>query len=161
MNTESNAVQTDDDEPVVATFGEYNPNWTESQYPLGTMVECSHCGASNDVHVAHMWHDTCSHCGYQLPEPEPCDICELSADVSNCVNCSHMPMHDEQEPIPDGNVDELERYLIDVLGWKLKSESKQLNPFPAKPTTPPPAHYFARDNKGDVFADGRSEFTKS
>ena len=24
-----------------------------------------------------------------------CDICELSADVSNCVNCQHMPMHDE------------------------------------------------------------------
>ena len=28
-----------------------------------------------------------------------------------------------------------------------KSESEQLNPFPAKPTTAPPAHYFARERE--------------
>ena len=30
-----------------------------------------------------------------------------------------------------------------------KSESEQLNPFPAKPITPPPAHYFARELPSD------------
>jgi len=94
---------------------------------------------------------------------------------------------------------------IEVASLPSKSESKQLNPFPAKPITPPPAHYFARELpsddepipdswvclncqrgcdddifytrhencdiymraygisnvEGDVFADGRSEFTKS
>ena len=142
----------------------------------------------------------------------PCDECELSADVSNCVNCAHMPMHDEIEPTvvwmggqfvdktceicsttatydkevrpwicecghdvgesihPVGTMVEYvhchqqcdyhtayqyggtcsncrKQLPKPVASLPSKSQSKQLNPFPAKPTTPPPAHYFARERE--------------
>ena len=72
------------------------------------IINCPSCNAENVISPAHL---TCWVCGWTLSQPETaemfpdvppaplknepdaCEICPLSDDVSNCVNCSHMPMH--------------------------------------------------------------------
>ena len=109
----------------------------------------------------------------------PCDECELSADVSNCVNCAHMPMHDDEPVASLPSKSESMTIVCDrcqtefeltaetltisqvtgneLLLWAHCPNCELWNPVDATIHQP----WSNSQHEGDVFADGRSEFTKS